>query len=623
MKKLLLNIILLFFFITAFSQKDTLMELNFNSTIIGERTRELNNEFSLLRNLNYKPSSKKKSSALPFFDDFSQVYHYPNPEKWEDKNVWVNNNFPVNPISYGVATFDGLDSTGYPYNFINPTAKGVADYLTTQPIDLSSITDSVYLSFFYQPQGNGNKPETEDSLRLEFFNPSDSSWTRKWAIVGSASVPFQQVMVPVDTTYHKNNFKFRFVNYATLSGNVDHWNLDYIYLNDQRSYTDTALYDVALTLTDLNLLKDYSRMPWSHYMVDTTANMDSLLVVEYKNHTDTTLAVFYQRHITEDAGLGASVEIYPGTSASKNVAPYSSLIDSLPVFSPSKSYEFYYPKDTTVVSKAFEVKTFFDLSTITDDHVENDTAIYYQVFSNDYAYDDGSAELGYGVQGIGAKLAHEFNIKKSDTLTGFKIYFTPITNNLSAKTFKLTVWSSLFPETVIYQQNGYYNPIYSLTNEYLEYQLDAPLFLNAGTYYIGWEKISEDFLNVGWDVNTKKQSKVFFNAVGVWENATYEGSLMLRPLFDAYPEPVISVNEITSDPSLIKVYPNPAKDELYFTTNQKINTLQIYDVMGNLIVETILTNKAYIDTKHLSNGMYFIKFLGEETNITKKILIAK
>src|SRR5690606_37405864 len=99
--------------------------------------------------------------SLPFFDDFSQQYYYPDADKWEDNYVYINSNYAVNPISYGVATFDGLDSTGYPYNFNNPTSHGVADYLTSKPIDLSSVTDSVYLSFFFQPQGNGNRPETQ------------------------------------------------------------------------------------------------------------------------------------------------------------------------------------------------------------------------------------------------------------------------------------------------------------------------------------------------------------------------------------------------------------------------------------------------------------------------------
>src|SRR5690606_4842121 len=93
--------------------------------------------------------------TLPFIDDFSQNWHFPNQNLWQDIQVYVNSNYPINPPSYGVATFDGLDSTGYPYDFSSSTSWGIADSLTSHPIDLTTINDSVYLSFQYQPQGNG------------------------------------------------------------------------------------------------------------------------------------------------------------------------------------------------------------------------------------------------------------------------------------------------------------------------------------------------------------------------------------------------------------------------------------------------------------------------------------
>src|SRR5690606_30440110 len=43
---------------------------------------------------------------------------------WEDDDVYVNNNFPLDPPTIGVATFDGLSRTGMPYNFSNFNAYG-------------------------------------------------------------------------------------------------------------------------------------------------------------------------------------------------------------------------------------------------------------------------------------------------------------------------------------------------------------------------------------------------------------------------------------------------------------------------------------------------------------------
>lgn len=127
-----------------------------------------------------KRFSNKSTLTLPFLDDFSQNYLFPDTTRWEDINVHINSNFANDPVNWGVATFDGLDSTGYPYNFGNPTSYGPADTLTSRTIDVTTIIDSLFLSFYYQPQGNGNKPETKDSLSLQFFRKSDSTWVRMW-----------------------------------------------------------------------------------------------------------------------------------------------------------------------------------------------------------------------------------------------------------------------------------------------------------------------------------------------------------------------------------------------------------------------------------------------------------
>lgn len=621
-KKLLLFFLFFSSFI-GFSQKDTLLDLNFNSRIITERNKEFLNQTSLLRPSTIENNYKKKASTLPFFDDFSQYYYYPDGSKWEDINVYINNNFAVNPISYGVATFDGLDSTGYPYDFIHPTAQGVADYLTSTTIDLSSVTDSVYLSFYYQPQGNGNKPEANDSLRVEFYRSSDSTWVRQWAVEGSALSSFKLAMIPIDTSFHKSDFKFRFKNYATLSGNLDHWNVDYVYLNDQRTYNDTSFFDVAITRDFYNFLNEYSRMPWQHYMKDTISNMSSNIDVEYRNNTSSSPDVFYKYEVKSDNGTGSLIELYPSTNSSKPIPPYSSLIEPQAVNS-SPLNNFYFPGDDTARSKVFQIKNYFsiDQGSTPDSVSQNDTIVTYQVFGNDYAYDDGSAELGYGVFGIDAKLAHQFNFKNADTLTGIKIYFSPIRDNYAAKTFKLTIWSSLSPEVIIYQQSAYYSPIYTSTNEFYTYDLEYPIYLPAGTYYVGWQQIFEEYLNVGWDVNSDHSSKVFFNTGAIWESPSFTGTLMIRPTFSGYPEPIVNINE-KDKLNDINVYPIPAKNTIQISSSIPYN-IKMFDVFGKIILQkNNLQPNEVIDVSSLKSGIYFIKFFDKKSIISKKIIISK
>lgn len=119
--------------------------------------------------------------TLPFFEDFSASRIYPSTTRWVDKHVFVNKDFPIFPPNAGAATFDVLDQNGKVYSHAS-SAPFIADYLTSQPIRLDSVyhptpkklgpADSIYFSFYYQPQGRGDKPEPWDSLVLQFGYPT-------------------------------------------------------------------------------------------------------------------------------------------------------------------------------------------------------------------------------------------------------------------------------------------------------------------------------------------------------------------------------------------------------------------------------------------------------------------
>jgi len=610
---------------SAYAQKDTLLDLTMNNAV---RAFYNSNSSAIDAKMVY---NLFPIISLPFLDDFSQNYIYPDNSLWKDIDAYVNSSFADNPISYGVATLDGLDYTGRPYNFSLPTSYGIADHLTSRKIDLTTIIDSVFLSFYYQPQGNGNKPETKDSIQLQFYRQSDNSWVRMWGAPGSANQAFRKVMIPVDTSFQNNEFQFRFRNWATLSGNVDHWHIDYVYLDENRNHADTALNDVSFITNHHSMLKELTSLPWSHYLTDTIGLMDTAINVTYRNNHSAQYAVFYKYEVIDNNGTGPSIELYPSAASSKNVAAYSNFTEPQAVYNTSPIFlnDFSFPSDFSAQTKVFQIKNYFTV-TPADIYTNNDTVNSYQVFGSYYAYDDGTAEVGYGVQGIGSKLAHEFNIRKNDTLKSFQIYFNPITNDLSAESFRLKVWSSLNPEVEIYSQPAalFTNLTYSNTNEFLNYDLDAPLYLTAGTYYFGWEKISAEFLNVGWDVNTNNNTKVHFNSVGVWETASYDGTLMLRPVFGSVTDPQVSVKEETSIDEF-EVYPNPASDVIYFKNNNsnsnELYHVELVNIYGQVIIETEFSLPNRIDVSHISNGIYIVRFTNIKTKypLLKKVIISK
>ena len=197
--------------------------------------------------------SKKSFSNLvvPFIDDFSYKSNIPDTFLWENKSVFVNRSYGYNPITIGVATFDGLNSFGRPYDInLTGTDSEHADTLTSRIIDLSGL-DSAYFMFFYQSQGLGNDPQVSDSLILEFSAEIDSFgnnvWNTIWKSPGSTVHDFKKVVfVFSDTNYLNNKFQFRFRNLASVTGNFDHWNIDYVKLDKYQSSEDTSsLNDVS------------------------------------------------------------------------------------------------------------------------------------------------------------------------------------------------------------------------------------------------------------------------------------------------------------------------------------------------------------------------------------------
>ncbi|MBK9290409.1 MAG: T9SS type A sorting domain-containing protein [Bacteroidetes bacterium] len=130
------------------------------------------------------PNLKNKAAnalTMPFTEHFNSSSYAPDPVKWADNHVFINKDFPVDPPSAGAATFDVLDKNGKVYKHA-VSVPFVADYLTSRPIRLDSVfepqaraispADSVYFSFYYQPQGRGDRPEPTDSLVLEFGYPT-------------------------------------------------------------------------------------------------------------------------------------------------------------------------------------------------------------------------------------------------------------------------------------------------------------------------------------------------------------------------------------------------------------------------------------------------------------------
>ena len=224
--------------------------------------------------------------TLPFFDDFSILSVLPLESLWTDGAVFINADFPINPPSIGVATFDGLDGQGNAYEGIDPSLFGPADTLSSQPINLSGFVpgDSLYLSFFYQAQGLSFEVLKEsDSLVLQFQNRI-GAWVNIWSTPGLANTDFHIANIAVkDTSYLHEAFRFRWVNYQQYIGNLKQWHLDYVYLNQGRNAADTIFEDQAMVYLPEFPFTTYTHLPWKHLQQSFSKHLRSSFEVPVSN----------------------------------------------------------------------------------------------------------------------------------------------------------------------------------------------------------------------------------------------------------------------------------------------------------------------------------------------------
>ena len=81
----------------------------------------------------------------------------------------------------------------------------------------------------------------------------------------------------------------------------------------------------------------------------------------------------------------------------------------------------------------------------------------------------------------------------------------------------------------------------------------------------------------------------------------------------------IKYQDIKEYKDRFELYPNPIDDYLYITTEENINKIEIYNIMGVMILEKDSTSNK-IDLSDLNNGIYFIKIKTDKGTIVKRIV---
>lgn len=535
---------------------------------------------------------------------------------WKDNYVYRNYTKAKNPWTLGVATFDGLDENGYPY-LINSTVTDYADRLTSKPIDMTALApnNEVYLSFLYQTEGFGDAPEEEDSLILQFYSPSNNKWFNIWSVAGHPVTDFAKVHIKLEEpAFFESGFQFRFMNYGRLAGDLDHFHLDYVHLRAGSGPADTLFKDFAFVYPINTFLKDYTAVPWDHYKNNPTDKMSDSVNVVVRNGSN----------ITENSQSGTAWVSYGGVTEGSFVLSDYELTAHDPAtnYAPTTTFVSYHDFSNGYrfdENKVGDAQTFEINATATVPFSQltvNDSTTNYQVFSNYYAYDDGSAEQAYGINGPQAMLAYKFTPYEADSVIGVSMSFIPTVEDVTDKLFLITIWddNNGEPGDKIYEDNYFFprNPDYgyghnSFVNYYLQDTVKIPV---DGSFYIGWRQLDDAKLCIGLDRNINNKDKIFYsiNSGATWVNTVFDASLLIRPIFSTALDATLGLQIAPPvEHYAFGAYPNPTTDYLTIqTTHPMYEGADLYNVSGQLM-QSFDKQELTVNVSDLQQGIYLLR----------------
>ena len=153
---------------------------------------------------------------------------------------------------------------------------------------------------------------------------------------------------------------------------------------------------------------------------------------------------------------------------------------------------------------------------------------------------------------------------------------------------------------------------------------------NNNTFYQVVLTISSVDYNLSGDMDFRIQCDASANGDQIYVDQVELAGSGAGNLDEGPKDPVITAVEskvtekedhIENAPISISVYPNPARDLLYFNTITEIQTVDIFDINGQLISKGVkigIDNS--IDISNLNEGIYIIHFIENGNRIPKKFI---
>lgn len=556
--------------------------------------------------------------------------------KWWERNsgVYINNFYCFNPITVGVATFDGTNDAGLPYtNEIN--RYGGCDTLASTHLDLSGNNPFLNLTFYFQPGGKilQLRPGPGDSLVVQ-FKSRHNNWISMWRRTGPPTPinnPFRFASILVPDSMKYDGFQFRFINYGTRNGNNEIWNLDYVRLDNQHYEADSSSFDLAITQNPARLLKEFHAYPLDQF--NELAAGGSLLADEVVSEAINLNAVGTNNitgkfRISQEKRTGlVLIHESPNSSISG-----MGLIDAR-----NSRKEIKIPRQEWQPLGPFTEPSTLRYGFILDSDpnfniFNNNDTVYSKLNLSSYmAYDDGSAEAAKKVLGTNSKAAVKFFLPRTDTLTDIALYFprSPYTQTQDI-TFTLILYRDIdvennmeypifrFPVTLPAAGDSLNRfDVFSLRIRPLQQRI-----LEGGKhFFIGWQNTVIDNGNevaLGIDINSSSPGNFYFTQSGEWKiDNSDDFPIMIRPVFGE--ETPTAVREKIGEP-ISPFFPNPAKKTIH--NSAPFQNLKIISVLGQLCLDFPNREGQQDLDLELAPGLYIIHWQEKDGRpVSQKLMI--
>jgi hypothetical protein len=507
----------------------------------------------------------------------------------------VSNRLARDPLTRGTVTLDGLRANGLAYNSSSASFYSRTDTLTSQPIDLSGVSagSQVYLSYAWQAGTLAGAPGTSSSatpvsLTLEFLD-NVGRWNTIWTYLGAnKTTNFRQQIFPISqASYFHSGFQFRFRSSGNQSSASDAFGLDYIYVNRNRTASDTIFQDVAISRPLNSPLRRYTSMPVWQYNAATTSELNPALTTTVNNLTATgnPLPITWLGTVREltTGGFG------PGTWASGGRPELAGARQDAITGDASSA-----PLSNTTASRRFRYTLSLQTLEANPLTLANDTITRDLELSNYFAYDDGTAEQSFSIPAVStgpvSYLAVGFTANQADRVSAVQL--APIFNNIplsqggennSNRTVTVAVWGDKngVPDAMLGSATFTMTNPLAAGQTFYTIPLTTPVAV-SGRFYVGYgQPASGQFLLYGLDLNNQPAaSSLFYTQQGVWTAATPStgGSPMVRAVMN---NNVLATQAQQAVNTQFSLYPNPAPSGTTVAVNGPAFRLAtLLDVLG-------------------------------------------